>query len=111
MFERKFVRLAGIFLLSLYVTYFIEGHAFVHHHHFEDKIVFHSHPYTNSNHSHSATQLLTIDQLLSDTCLPVHYPYLFVAEILPSVLICVPVRSAVLVSEIGSIQLRAPPTL
>lgn len=111
MHNRKFVRFAGCLLAILYVAYFMGGHLFVHHHHLQNRVVVHSHPFSNPNHSHSTAQLLTIDQLNADTCLPSHQAPVVMVVAAVIALLSVPVVSAVLGPSRKCSLLRAPPAL
>lgn len=95
----------------LYVSYFMGGHLFVHHHHLQNGIVVHSHPYSNPDHSHTSQQILSIDQLCDDTSLPSQQMPIVAAEVLLAVIVCVPVVSSMLTDAPRGIRLRAPPVL
>ncbi len=53
-------RVIASLLIALFVGYVGSTTFFVHEHKVGDVIVIHSHPFTSSSHSHSATALLTL---------------------------------------------------
>lgn len=57
--------IGAVLLLALLMTYKVAVTMFVHTHNVDGAMVAHSHPFTNSNHSHSSSQILVIGQLSS----------------------------------------------
>lgn len=57
--------LVAILLLVLLMSYKVGVTMFVHTHDVDGTMVAHSHPFTNANHSHSASQIVVIGQLSS----------------------------------------------
>ncbi|MBR5332903.1 MAG: hypothetical protein IKV32_06390 [Muribaculaceae bacterium] len=55
----------AILLLVLLMSYKVCVTMFVHTHDVDGTMVAHSHPFTNSNHSHSASQIIVFGQLSS----------------------------------------------
>lgn len=60
-------KLISLFLLVVYVMYFASANLFVHSHHFQNRIVVHSHPYTAKAHGHTSTEVQLIDLLQEST--------------------------------------------
>lgn len=103
-------KLAAVFLLALLFSYKIAVTMFVHTHVVDGTMVAHSHPFTNSNHNHSPSQVFAIGQLStfnSDELVfaaEIKAYYNIVDEILVS-------RKVVpaLESHLKGLSLRAPP--
>lgn len=57
-----------LLLTALYLFYFAGTHFFVHSHFINERIVVHSHPYANSNHTHNTLEIQLIDVISNDTC-------------------------------------------
>lgn len=57
--------LVAIFFLVLLMSYKVGVTMFVHTHNVDGSMVAHSHPFTNSNHTHSSSQALSIALLSS----------------------------------------------
>lgn len=104
-------RIIAIFLAMLMVVYVGNVSCFVHKHKVGDVTIVHSHPFTSSSHSHTATSLTTLS-LIS------HFCSLPVAEAVETEtflqLLRVLILGDVVSSECGDVlssSLRAPPVL
>lgn len=63
-------RVIASFLIALFVGYVGNTSFFVHEHKVGDVIVVHSHPFTSSSHSHSATAMSTLSWISHFYLLP-----------------------------------------
>ncbi len=103
-------RYLGLLLATLYLSYFVGTHFFVHSHQLPTRVVVHSHPFAKQPHSHSTMEIELIDELstyafLVDDLQP-HMGPADVSFFLYPVL----VTETILPSSWGPLSLRAPPT-
>lgn len=61
-------RTIGGMLLAIFLSFYCSNHLFWHTHDTGDSKIVHSHPFSNSSHSHTAPQILTIG-VLGDSAL------------------------------------------
>ena len=62
-------RLIAILLSFVFLQYFAWCNFFVHSHRLTNRIIVHSHPFSNKAHNHSTEETLIISQLSDATCL------------------------------------------
>ncbi len=67
MVRNRALRMVNYLLLVMYLGYFTGTTIFIHSHLFQNRIIVHSHPYTNHQHGHSENELLLLDQLQDRT--------------------------------------------
>ncbi len=106
----RYHKIIGLLLATLYLSYFVGTHFFVHAHQLPTHVVVHSHPFAKQPHDHSTLELQLIDELSTYTCL--------VDDLQPHigpVEVCffafpVVVDEVLLPSSWGPLSLRAPPS-
>lgn len=112
MLRRRAVRIVNYLLLVMYLGYFTGTTIFIHSHLFQNRIIVHSHPYTNSQHGHSESELLVLDQLQDRTSTEAVYFSMPMNVQLPCVaLVAVVPLKLVLACDVVASLLRAPPAL
>jgi len=112
MVRRRAVKVVHYLMLVLYLGYFTGTTIFIHSHLFHNRLIVHSHPYTNHQHGHSENELFLLDQLQDRTSteavyfsmpMNVHFPCSTIVAIAPSKL--------VFACDVAASLLRAPPVL
>lgn len=63
----RVTKIVNCLMLAVYLGYFAGTTLFIHHHHVENHIIVHSHPYTHHQHGHTANQFLLLDLLQDRT--------------------------------------------
>lgn len=103
-------KIIGLLLATLYLSYFIGTHFFVHSHQLPTRVVVHSHPFAKQPHDHSAIELQLIDELTTYIFLVDDHQPQLQAVCLGLWDFPVLVSEALLPSSWGPISLRAPPS-
>jgi len=106
--HQKFI---GLLLTTLYLSYFIGTHFFVHAHQLPTRVVVHSHPFAKQPHDHSAIELQLIDELSNYTLLVDDTHAEIGAMCFGYWLFPLLVVEAFPVNDWGPLSLRAPPCL
>lgn len=97
-------------MLVVYIGYIAGCDCFIHEHQFQNRVIVHSHPYTNSHHGHTSQDLRLLDLLQECSSTEAIYFELPVcAEIEHQVLVTVMPQQQHTVNGVLRPQLRAPP--
>jgi len=112
MLRRRAIRIVNYLLLVMYLGYFAGTTIFIHSHLFQNRIIVHSHPYTNSQHGHSESELLVLDQLQDRTSTEAVYFSMPLEVQLPcSTIVTIAASKLVYACDVAASLLRAPPVL
>ncbi|MBP5663324.1 MAG: hypothetical protein J6X16_03535 [Bacteroidales bacterium] len=112
MVRRRAVRMVNYLMLVLYLGYFTGTTIFIHSHFFQNHIVVHSHPYTNSQHGHSESELLVLDQLQDRTSTEaVYFSMPTNVQCLCCTLVAIAPSKLVFACDVAASLLRAPPVM
>lgn len=67
--KKRFRQLSSVVMLVVYAFFFASTNLFYHSHQLADSKVVHSHPFSDRFHSHSSSQVLTLEALSENICL------------------------------------------
>jgi hypothetical protein len=110
--RRRAIRIVNYLMLVMYLGYFTGTTIFIHSHLFQNRIIVHSHPYTNSQHGHSESELLVLDQLQDRTSTEaVYFSVPSNVQSLCSTIIAIAPSKLVYAYDVAVSLLRAPPVL
>ena len=110
--RRRAIRIVNYLMLVMYLGYFACTTIFIHSHLFQNRIIVHSHPYSNSQHGHSENELLVLDQLQDRTSTEaVYFSVPSNVQSLCSTIVAIAPSKLVYVCNVAASLLRAPPVL